>query len=105
MASFGLKFHEASLRDIRNSEYFTAEYVVSLTYSLHLRLAEAFRADLTRAVDLIMEMPDTERKQEFIVDMMKSLRSLHTDVTLNTHFIVLSSLLGCHASHGVVFVF
>jgi len=64
------------------------------------RLAEAFRADLTRAVDLIMEMPDTERKQEFIAETMKSLRSLHTDVTLNTHFIVLSSLLVGRDSGG-----
>jgi hypothetical protein len=54
---------------------------------------QLFRSDLSTAVDEILSMPDNERKREFIGEVTRSLRSLKTSVTINSHFMVLSSLL------------
>lgn len=38
-------------------------------------------------------MPDSPRKMAFIEEILRSLRGLRTDTTINSHFVILSSLV------------
>ena len=54
---------------------------------------QLFQDDLDLVVEKVLALPDGERKMRFINIVMHSLRSLKTDVTLNSHFIVLSTIV------------
>ncbi|TRY67053.1 hypothetical protein TCAL_07813 [Tigriopus californicus] len=57
------------------------------------RLIRVFDEDLENIVNNIVGMPDGTRKLHFLQEIVRSLRALKTDVTINSHFILLSSLV------------
>ena len=59
-------------------------------------LLQIYKEDLDELVELILAMPDGERKFAFIQETVKSLKVLKTITTINSHFIILSSLFGPH---------
>lgn len=57
------------------------------------RLMKIFDKDVDNIVKTTLEMPDGTRKLRFLQEIVRSLRALKTDVTINSHFILLSSLV------------
>ena len=58
-----------------------------------IAVTQLFARDLDTVVDLALSLKDGPRKGAFLRETLRQLRALRTDTTINSHFVVLSSLV------------